>query len=109
MLRNLLSPIRARFDTSPPRRTNSLQAPVSPRTPFSARSRGGQFDDGRSDDDSDALEDFARDVMIELMRNAVETLKMAEDVQTKTEVSLGMITRACRLHLNDGFHVSAFI
>ncbi|KAF8344869.1 hypothetical protein F5887DRAFT_1061981 [Amanita rubescens] len=37
------------------------------------------------DEEDDGLEDFARDVMIELMRNAVETLKTAENVKVKTD------------------------
>ncbi|KIL54979.1 hypothetical protein M378DRAFT_662576 [Amanita muscaria Koide BX008] len=37
-------------------------------------------------EDNDGMEDFARDVMVELMGNAVETLKMADERESK-EVS----------------------
>lgn len=87
MLRTLLSPIRARFDLS---NSQPLSAsPRSPRSPLLRRSRsrsGLSLLDQSLDDEDDGLEDFARDVMVELMRNAVETLKTAEDVKVKTEV-----------------------
>lgn len=69
MLRTLLTPLRARFDLSP--RTPSVQPP----SPI-------------QDDDELAPEDFARDVMVELMRNSVENLKLAEDTRTKKQVCL---------------------
>jgi len=42
--------------------------------------------DGNEDDI--APEDFARDVLIELMRNAVEKLKETSDIQTKVGVRI---------------------
>lgn len=72
MLRTLLTPLRGRFDLSP----RSLAPPVTS-SPASAASV----------DDELAPEDFARDVLIELMRNSVESLKIAEDVRSKAEVS----------------------
>ncbi|RDB26036.1 hypothetical protein Hypma_006119 [Hypsizygus marmoreus] len=66
MLRTLLTPLRARFDLSP-------KTPTTPLPPA-------------HDDNDIAPEDFARDVMIELMRNSVENLKLAEDTRTKIQV-----------------------
>lgn len=96
MLRTLLSPIRARFDLSNPQPLSA--SPRSPRSPLVRRSRsrsGLSLLDQSLDDEDDGLEDFARDVMVELMRNAVETLKTTEDVKTKTEVraSLTLLAR----------------
>jgi hypothetical protein len=67
MLRTLLSPLRSHYETSPHTPKASLSAP---------------------DDDELAPEDFARDVMIELMRNSVENLKLAQDTKTKTQVRM---------------------
>jgi hypothetical protein len=68
MLRTLLTPLRGRFD-------------LSPISPFSTAPTTSYVDDEL------APEDFARDVLIELMRNAVESLKGAEDLRSKGEVS----------------------
>ncbi len=65
MLGRLITPLRARFDLSP-------RPPTSP----------------EDVEDDDSPENFARDVLTELMRNAVEALKAAEDVHGKVEVSL---------------------
>ncbi|KAG6831011.1 hypothetical protein H0H92_013198 [Tricholoma furcatifolium] len=65
MLRTLLTPLRARFDLSPKTPTPVL-AP--------------------QEEDEVAPEDFARDVIIELMRNSVENLKLAEDTRTRIQV-----------------------
>ncbi|KAK0186450.1 beach-domain-containing protein [Armillaria mellea] len=59
MFRTLLTPLKAHFDFSPP---NS----------------------GHNEETSP--EDFARDVLIELMRNAVESLKTSETTREKTEI-----------------------
>jgi hypothetical protein len=66
MLSAILTPLRARFETSP------LVGTVAP----------------PSDENEDdiAPEDFARDVLIELMRNAVEKLKVIGDDRSKVEV-----------------------
>jgi hypothetical protein len=69
MLRTLLSPLRGHFDTSPHTPKISLPASVP-------------------DEDELAPEDFARDVMIELMRNSVENLKLAHDTKTKKLVCM---------------------
>ena len=66
MFSALLTPLRARFETS------SLVEP--PRA------------DGNEDDL--APEDFARDVLIELMRNAVEKLKSMSDIHSKVGVRI---------------------
>ncbi|KAA1472737.1 beach-domain-containing protein [Dentipellis sp. KUC8613] len=66
MLSALLTPLRARFDTSP--RVESTPLPAD------------------DNDDDLAPEDFARDVLIELMRNSVERLKVTEELRSKIEV-----------------------
>jgi hypothetical protein len=66
MLRSLLTPLRARFDVSPTRPDEPVAAPA---------------------DDELTPEDFARDVLVELMRNSVESLKGADNVRSRTEVS----------------------
>lgn len=65
MLRTLLSPISSRFPLSP--RPDTIPATVQ---------------------ESDELspEDFARDVLVEVMRGAVERLKLAEGLNTRTQV-----------------------
>jgi hypothetical protein len=68
MLRSFLTPLRARFD-------------VSPRPDAS-------FESVTFVDDDVAPEDFARDVLIELMRNSVEELKEANNIRARTEVCL---------------------
>ncbi|KAH9042628.1 beach-domain-containing protein [Lactarius pseudohatsudake] len=79
MFSALLTPLRARFETSP------LVETATPRV------------DGNEGDI--APEDFARDVLIELMRNAVEKLKETSDIHTKvgdlTEVHRIMLEDAC--------------
>ena len=66
MFSALLTPLRARFETQP--RVGASTPPA--------------------DDNVDdvAPEDFARDVLIELMRNAVEKLKTTGDVRSEVEV-----------------------
>jgi hypothetical protein len=69
MLRTLLTPLRAHFDN------------ISPNP--SPKPDASTFPHGSPEVDP---EDFARDVLIELMRSAVERLKTAEDTRTKLEV-----------------------
>ncbi|KAF9267665.1 beach-domain-containing protein [Marasmius fiardii PR-910] len=64
MFRTLLTPLVSKFDLSPR---------LSPRAP-------------KRESDELAPEDFARDVLIELMRNSVEKLKQADDPQMRAEV-----------------------
>lgn len=72
MLRSLLSPLSSRF-------------PLSPRP-----------DVAPMPEESDpAPEDFARDVLVEVMRGAVERLKVAEGLSDRTQVrraALGLQT-----------------
>lgn len=68
MLRTLLSPLSGRFAPSP---IASRHENVS----------------GASTNDEMAPEDFARDVLIEIMRKSVERLKFAEGLSARTEVS----------------------
>ena len=100
MFRNLLSPLRARFELPNSPRSRFHVLPTSPRSPRSlgglSRSGSGYFEDALDqeddnnnnddDDDDDGLEDFARGVMVELMTSAVESLKTADEARTKTEV-----------------------
>lgn len=74
MLRSLLTPLRARFDASPRPDTGFESSPAP------------------NDDEEFSPEDFARDVLVELMRNAMESLKVADEVKTKTQVSLFRVT-----------------
>lgn len=67
MLRSLLTPLKARFDVSP-LSSPSLQTTHTPVN------------------DDFAPEDFARDVLIELMRNSMEKLKSSEDLRSRNEV-----------------------
>ncbi|KAG6865427.1 hypothetical protein C0991_002665 [Blastosporella zonata] len=67
MFRTLLTPLVARFDLSPKTTTPQVLAP-------------------QEEEDELTPEDFARDVIIELMRNSVENLKLAEDTKTKIQV-----------------------
>jgi hypothetical protein len=68
MFRTLLTPLVAAFDLSPRNATSDLPAT-------------SEHDDGDIDP-----EEFARDVMIELMRNSVENLKTAEDATGRVQV-----------------------
>ena len=67
MFSALLTPLRARFETQP-----RVEATTTP----------------ADDVDDIAPEDFARDVLIELMRNAVEKLKITGDVRSGVEVGI---------------------
>lgn len=64
MLRTLLTPLVARFDLSP--RTPSFPLP--------------------QEEEEQDPEDFAREVMIELMRNATDKLKAADSLRERAEV-----------------------
>jgi hypothetical protein len=66
MLRSLLSPLSDRFA-------------ISPRPEISSAAHT---------EDIFSPEDFARDVLVEVMRNAVERLKFAEGLSTRSEVHL---------------------
>ncbi|KAJ6588193.1 beach-domain-containing protein [Mycena capillaripes] len=69
MLRTLLTPLRLRFDSSPRSAvTNNVTTPSIP------------------DEEELDPEDFARDVLIELMRIAVDKLKIAEKTHDRIEV-----------------------
>lgn len=74
MLRTLLTPLRSRFDTSPrlpPTNVSGIQ---------------------ESEQDP---EDFARDVLVELMRNEVEELKQAESFEDKLKVRVSFSSIFC--------------
>jgi hypothetical protein len=76
MLRSLLTPLRARFDVSP--RPDSVA-----------------FEPAPPADDELTPEDFARDVLVELMRNSVESLKEADNVRSRTEVGFADFLTTC--------------
>ena len=69
MFRTLFTPLSARF---------SLPSPLS-----SPRQTATEV---LSDPDEIDPEDFARDVLLEVMRNAVERLKVATGLNERTEV-----------------------
>jgi hypothetical protein len=68
MLQTLLSPLRSRFD-------------LSPKTPTTATVQSP-----KEQEQTQSPEDFARDVLVELMRSAVENLKRADGERAKCEV-----------------------
>ena len=78
MLSALLTPLKARFDLSPlsPRFAPEVVPPDEP--------------------DDDNPEDFARDVLVELMRNSVERLKAVDDTRSKIEVCLPQVSRMAK-------------
>ncbi|THV04025.1 beach-domain-containing protein [Dendrothele bispora CBS 962.96] len=79
MFTTLLTPLRNKFDLSP--RTPNI--PVPP-----------------VQDDDPSPEDFARDVLIELMRNSVHNLTEAETLKARTEVSV--LLEIHRIMLQEG-------
>jgi hypothetical protein len=68
MLRTFLTPLRLRFEVSP--RPDGAFEPEQP-------APAEEF----------TPEDFARDVLVELMRNSVESLKIADSIGARMEVS----------------------
>ncbi|KAG5335279.1 hypothetical protein C0989_001571 [Termitomyces sp. Mn162] len=78
MFQALLTPLRGRLDLGASPKTTTPPVLVS-----------------QVEENELAPEDFARDVMIELMRNSVENLKLAEDAKTKIQV-LAEIQRILR-------------
>ncbi len=68
MFSALLTPLRARFENAP--QIEAITTPTADNV------------------DDIAPEDFARDVLIELMRNAVEKLKTTGDVCSQIEVGV---------------------
>ena len=87
MFRTLLSPLSARFSGLSPSPTpntsgTGLLSPASAQTTGAVHHHGF----GRPEDENPAPEDFARDVLVEVMRKSVERLKMAEGLSARTEV-----------------------
>ncbi|KAK7042535.1 hypothetical protein R3P38DRAFT_3448691 [Favolaschia claudopus] len=81
MFRTLLTPLRLRFDSSPRSAvTNNVMTPSIP------------------DDEEIDPEEFARDVLIELMRVAVDKLKAAENMDVRIEV----LVEIQRIMIQDG-------
>ncbi|KAJ3965792.1 hypothetical protein EV361DRAFT_810107 [Lentinula raphanica] len=76
MFKTLLTPLRAKFNE------------LSPLSPSANVSHSGLLAAGDDDENDSQLapKDFARDVLIELMRNSVENLKAAEEVRGRIEV-----------------------
>lgn len=60
----------------------SLLSPLSGRLPLTPRPEVSPV----PVDDEPAPEDFARDVLVEVMRNTVERLKVAEGLNDRTQV-----------------------
>jgi hypothetical protein len=72
MFKNLLTPFRSHFE-DPPQTVPGVQV------------NGG-------DEELMSPEDFARDVLIQLMRNSMENLKEADDMKSKSEASTAFIS-----------------
>ncbi|TFK65264.1 beach-domain-containing protein [Pluteus cervinus] len=80
MLRTLLTPLRARFELTPKVEEAFPPSPV------------------QEEEDELAPEDFARDVLIELMRNSIENLREADGTRAKVQV----LAEVQRIMLQDG-------
>jgi hypothetical protein len=74
MFQTLLSPLRSRFDLSPRSPTFPASETTSPRSLFSPALSSSGFANYRGEPDI-SPEEFARDVLIQLMRNTVEEMK----------------------------------
>ena len=84
MFQTLLSPLRSRFDLSPrsPTFSTGPESATTPRSPFLTSPAGntpgsfGSFGSILGAEQEATPEEFARDVLIQLMRNAVEDMKI---------------------------------
>ncbi len=76
MFQTLLTPLRARFDLSPRSPTFQGTETTSPRSLLSPASASGAYGSFGVIEQDLSPEDFARDVLIQLMRNAVEDMKV---------------------------------
>jgi hypothetical protein len=85
MFQKLFTPLVARFDIGTPRAPVHASPNGTPRSLDTPRSLNS-FNESESIDVDP--EDFARDVIIELMRNAVDRLKGADDIHAKLEVGV---------------------
>jgi hypothetical protein len=77
------------WDLSPHSCPGMFQSLFTPlRSSFSAPSISGPppAEVGDGEEDPESPEAFARDVLVQLMRNAIDELKMAEDAQARAEV-----------------------
>jgi len=77
MFQTLLSPLRSRFDLSP--RSPTFPAPTTPfltSPPGNTSGSFGSFGSALGADQEATPEEFARDVLIELLSNAVEDMKI---------------------------------
>lgn len=83
MFRTLLSPLSARFGGSTP--SPSPQPSSANLLSADGHHRGFRVPGGRGEGE-DSPEDFARDVLVEVMRKSVERLKLAEGLRARTEV-----------------------
>jgi hypothetical protein len=75
MFQNLLSPLKARFEGLTPRSPSATFLSPADDVPESAPDP----------------EEFARDVLVQLMRNTVEALKTADGQDAQTEVGLLLV------------------
>ena len=78
MFGRLLTPLKARFELSP---------------------RPDALFEHAQEDEMLAAENFARDVLIEVMRKSVESLKEADDLKTKIEVCTPSYSSYCYIRL----------
>ncbi|KAF5339895.1 hypothetical protein D9611_009101 [Ephemerocybe angulata] len=89
MFQTLLSPLKARFDQLSPRSSAGTFLPAS---------------DAPSAEDVQSPEDFARDVLVQLMRNSVENLKMADTQVVQGEI----LSEILRIMQQDAFTKGVF-
>lgn len=80
MFRTLLTPLSARFALSP----------------------SSPLPEEHTQQDDFAPEDFARDVLIDLMRGFVDKLKFAETMQAKSDVSIVLYFTRYNIHVTLG-------
>ncbi|KAF6760566.1 hypothetical protein DFP72DRAFT_988225 [Ephemerocybe angulata] len=89
MFQTLLSPLKARFDQLSPRSSAGTFLPAL---------------DAPSAEDVQSPEDFARDVLVQLMRNSVENLKMADTQVVQGEI----LSEILRIMQQDAFTKGVF-
>ncbi|KAJ3980417.1 hypothetical protein F5890DRAFT_721467 [Lentinula detonsa] len=93
MFKTLLTPLRAKFNELAPRSPTSTTTTTTTAASGLLADGGGEHYRGRDRDRDDeeeeedlTPEDFARDVLIELMRNSIERLKETDGVDDTNEV-----------------------
>ncbi|KAF9479125.1 beach-domain-containing protein [Pholiota conissans] len=109
MFQTLLSPLRSRFDLSPRSPTFPVPEATSPRSLLSPPSASNGFSDFRGEPDI-SPEEFARDVLIQLMRNTVEEMKTrgAEPLDAGMRGRIEILSEIHRIMQQDGVTKDVF-